>query len=314
MTRLVRPLLLGCLLSLLFGCRTLSTQSDVKLIGGAEADVGQFPATVQYEMCTGAKIGAHHFLTAAHCVIDKQAGVLRPTLRKGARLTFRSGVRVDAATPLTVTVKTTSIHPLYAARVAELAGTLDADQSHRDVPDVALIEVVEDTAAIPTATIAPQTLRRGTAVIVGGYGCEVQPGGEQSNSPGFGGDELPGAALTDSTNSGLPGARLKWARVAIDSLDAGYYSFRDRMTPLGDLSLKLCPGDSGGPVYLATNTGTPHSTIVAVNSFGDLTQSNVTRIDQQSPFKVGPCLTAALSGQFVPDGTQVLPRLCELAP
>jgi hypothetical protein len=272
--------------------------------GGTPAVPGQFPATVYIPDCTASKVGATFFLTAAHCVVDAPAMTIEPGFAAGAELAIYTGVNLgeERARHL-LTVRRTSIHPSYAARLCASDGEGVDKQDFNQVFDLALIEVLEPTDAIAVATLDHSFQQAGSAIVVGGYGLKVDPTPIDDGSGGI------IVAGEDDPNAG-PTNRLDAAATTIDATDGTVHLVLNGYTLDGighvlsgglfaDKALKLLPGDSGGAVYLDDRppdvelAGHRFSTVVGVNSFTGLAHSAFSRIDDLGP---GGCLRHALAG------------------
>ena len=301
------------------GRRPSSTgERTTMMSGGTPAAPGQFPATVYIPDCTASKVGPRHFLTAAHCVVDRQAMAIEATFRPEARLAIYTGVNLaEQQTRHLLTVRRTSIHPSYAEKLGSSEGQgVDKDDYAR-VFDLALIEVEEETSGISAASLDSGKLGKGDRIAVGGYGIKVDTSPFGSGS---------GGAVIVEGDAGLepgPTHRLDFALTSVDGTDGTVQLVRNGYTIEGigrvlsgglfaDQALKLLPGDSGGAVLRddrpegANPEEHAFTTIVGVNSFTGLTHSAFCRVDDQGP---GACLRSALAG----DGEHVmgaLPLLC----
>lgn len=301
-----------------FNAPGLRPGSSVQLFGGAPAEKGQFPWLVSLQfaggMCTAAKIGPRAFLTAAHCLADADTGDIRLGFFDGAFPKMRLGIDAhvdvpafDASTPFTPVA--VHLHPSYGAGIVQFLRK-DPDSFFRGqgASDVAVVIVKEDSPKIPIARIADTVPLAGSKVIVAGFGCEsgladfVKADAEKKAPSGrlkFQKTEL--LPATDAVHEGSP------------VVDAASFASRTLLTAGGAMNpteASLCPGDSGGPVFLA-ETGT----IVGVNAnytFFPLTKdptrtpyTNVySRVDKgANPVEgkgVGVWIQDALSGTVTP--------------
>lgn len=243
---------------MLFNCRSQnnSTQSDLEFIGGKQATLGEFPATVRIvdgktPTCTGAVIAANKVLTAAHCLVFDYNGIgigdtisiLYGTNAKD----FKTDVRkvVDLAVPRSWSEM---YERLYAPPIR-------VDEA----PDIAVI-TVDKALSISKANMAQLDLthppQKGDDIIIGGFGCEVY------------GKPVPANA----------DAKLKTDHKKIKKVTASYFDVDEGN---GKNTPRLCVGDSGGPVYRAAS---PHLIIGVNAAFADSnndtrTTDSFTRVD-----------------------------------
>ena len=62
-------------------------QQGNNLIGGHDAEAGQFPATMKFgRECTAAKVGPRHVLLAAHCIHDDYDNDVRSVYAPGRQV------------------------------------------------------------------------------------------------------------------------------------------------------------------------------------------------------------------------------------
>ena len=185
--------------------------SHTQLVGGHLATAEMFPATIYIPSvyCGAAKIGAHLFLTAAHCIEDH-----RDLFGEGTSLSIQFGVTRQQSNHLTVTRAET--HPSYQT---------DADMT--TVTDLGLIWVKEDTSSIQIAHVASTALQVGAPVLLSGYGCVW--------------DEFAGGIPKPEP------VGLKSVRQEITKVSSLYFetALKNNSGELG----RICPGDSGTPVY-----------------------------------------------------------------
>jgi secreted trypsin-like serine protease len=235
----------------MFSC-TVSRQGNsyVDFIGGKKAEAKQFSSTViiyfRGGSCGSAKVGKGVLLTAAHCVIGNIASgdVIDVQLRTG---------KVEPVARYIKIIKT-AIHPTYKAAID--SGSSLGEASNQ-APDIGLLWVEDPLAEIPSAEIdfAPVTV--GTEVIVSGSGCAQD-------------DITPATTFAPKT--------LKYIQHTVEGIEASYFTF-PRFDSDG-VEGRVCPGDSGTPVYLNSVT---RLKIVGINSFRHPTHqvwSAATRIDE----------------------------------
>lgn len=290
MVRLHLPLLAALLASCTPASSVDSGEgAEGELIGGTQAAPDQFPSTLWLSgLCTAAKVGRRHILTAAHCVDDATGFGVHEDFRPGGVILANSSVVADGRTLRDLRITRTLIHPSH--RPKELGGIAAAT-----VADVAIIEIDDESATrmedIPNATIDVTPLMEEEPIVIQGFGCEEQGG--------FGRHRLKfqptHVASQDLVDRGLA------SRMPLTS------NFFTRGPRFGEAM--ACPGDSGGPVYRGDGQS---RRIVGVNSgsFGDTGAQIGTehaRLDVESLFDIGSWLGAiegvqvhgAISGSFV---------------
>lgn len=163
----------------------------------------------------------------------------------------------------------------------------------RNSHDIAVLELKEDLPAdISIAPLATAALTLGDSLIVNGYGCEAMAEIEIARPQ----PEPTPAEL------GPHGSRLKFTAATVDKIfplviETG--PFTSARKP----AFSLCPGDSGGPVYLAGNGGAP-GPVVGINSYGrvpgevegeEALAAGITRVDSGALY--GTWLQKILRGQ-----------------
>ncbi|MBX3231720.1 MAG: S1 family peptidase [Labilithrix sp.] len=214
-----------------------AVSGDDDLIGGTTAKSGELPATVGISRagknhCTAARVGERQLLTAAHCVLN--LSTLSP--------------RYDAEHPVTVmlpsgataahVVKATHVHPKWIERCAETLCSVAAVTAKLDAPDVAVLEL---TAPIEGATVAPverEALAPGDGVTIVGFGC--------TKGVHVADDRAVKELLSAEQEVATPASALH---------DGSYVEATDEPVFSGNYVLTrgragLCPGDSGGPLYV----------------------------------------------------------------
>lgn len=273
-----------------------SKERDLQLIGGTQAAPYHFRSTVQLRFpgigaCTGAKVGPRHFLTAAHCIAD-DAG--QSQLGSGDSIEVTNDIVLAGATFQSLPVQSATVHETYTDACD--GDCVNGRVMHWDSPaDIAVIVVGSDSPSIPAARVDLGHVPDGTSVVKTGYGCE------------------------DNVNSGSPSARYKTdvtETVSSNDLiswgwwESSFVRYRVLSEDLADrigatnlvthgnsgnsTEASLCPGDSGGPLYLNNNSD---PRVIAVNAyyvfstFGSVSARDVhTRTSTRSRHNIGAWL------------------------
>jgi secreted trypsin-like serine protease len=230
-----------------------AARSNDELIGGTRPDAGAFAATVYLEDgCTGAHVAPRRILTAAHCVVDPAT----VTVRYAAGTTVALGPAPGALSRITVVA--VHVHPAWIEACARSFCATSAITARLDAPDVAVIELSADLADVAIAPVSGAALVPGARVTAVGFGCTS---GVFDHDPRAGASPLahgetevvaPDAAAHD----GSPIAPADIERVG------GIYAMT--RGPAGGGAPGLCPGDSGGPLYVERAGGPP--VVVGVNA------------------------------------------------
>lgn len=283
-----------------FGCKTHSPSSEVKVVGGYEAGPGQIPSAIQFLSCSGSKIGEYAYLTAAHCVLDKQSGELRSSLHKGQAFEVVHGIRKSSGKSYRLTVDAVAVHYTYVALAKELAGKSAKDKAYESAFDLAVILVKEPTPEIASAVISPTRVPIGSSVVVSGYGCEYWD--DDPLNSDFGGSTV----VSGSSNFGNDD-RLKYDVRLVSQEDYQYARVEDERGPLSELKFKLCPGDSGGGAFTIQDRAKPYSQkelagmrfneLVGVNSFISVATSAYSRLDKNARANPYDCIQSILNSQ-----------------
>ncbi len=200
------------------------------LVTQDEFDVtNHLQATVRYQTvgggCTGTKLGPHHFLTAAHCVDGVNAGdTVDLTNQIDGNLWGPNAYNG-------LTIQSVTIHPTWEGSAGGNAA------------DVAFFDIVEETPTIPEFEQDQ-------------FDTRVFPDGEWARTIGYGCDDT-------GTNDG----QKQWGdfqAYSQSSLARGEEHYYDRTIISFTPDVRLCPGDSGGPLIQIRGD---HWRIVGVNSF-----------------------------------------------
>lgn len=130
---------------------TGTVTQEQPITGGQLAPAGADPTVVLMGGCTGTKIGAHRFLTAAHC-----------SFSPGQTLSMTN--TADASGGVTRTITNVLIHPSFRRKV----------QVGGEGYDVALVDIAELTQWIPVETHFRTTfVGTGVEGAPTGYGCDL---------------------------------------------------------------------------------------------------------------------------------------------
>ncbi|KAL5277041.1 hypothetical protein ACFFRR_002332 [Megaselia abdita] len=137
---------------------TINAQNQERVIGGSDAQEGQFPYQVSLRVsgrhvCGGTIISSKFLLTAAHCVENIKATDLY--IRAGSIYNNEGGVLIN--------VVRTIIHEKYRKPKFDVA-LLELDYP---------LEFDNDINFIPLAT---EEVQRGEAVIISGWGLQSEKG------------------------------------------------------------------------------------------------------------------------------------------
>ena len=209
----------------------VTEQSSVSMIGGQVVkDEKYYPAVVSLFSvdkigCTGTKVAPNKILTAAHCLLDQKTA--RYKLNPGDMLWVTSGNTDEFKTPKNQRRLTVS-----KVRIPDNYRRNPILSSENDVGVLVLKEQID---WIPKAEVSFNHVGADIEVIKVGFGC-------QSNDP-----------LDFSTT-------LKFAYAKSLNLPNSPYI----VTNGAASGNGLCPGDSGGPLFLKSGGG---NTIFGVASF-----------------------------------------------
>jgi len=307
----ILPIIAAAMFTAALGCkqRLEGNLSQPKLIGGTEADHGQFPSTIALPGCTGVKIGPYQFLTAAHCVVDSDTGTLAPPYRRDATLSVRHGARPAQVRPMKLTVAETRIHHSYRSAFDKELPNFIPQELREKVVDVAVVIVKDLSAGIPAAVIDTEAPPNGSAIIVSGYGCESEFSPLDGTIVARAENEI-----VENEEEPSPRTRLKWMATTVQGREGTLLNFRNRYQP--EPELKLCSGDSGGPVYRDDRVDGTQSKnhsfrrVVGINSHSQLLHSSFTRVDQGGLHPLFTCLKDLVESLPKASGTDDLPVFC----
>jgi secreted trypsin-like serine protease len=276
----------------LISCKTTKhlSVSNVKVIGGAQAAKGQFPASLHIPGCSAVRVGENQILTAAHCVTDDYGDVDESMLTR-SMLVIRYGVELDKSKKYQMRIKKTVVHPQYSKRIK----SNDADaRDLQNLADLAIIHLYDlpDRKTIPIANIQDAPVQIGDSLFFTGYGCETLP---QSLDPTSG---LGQQVVRQNDEELLSRYRLKFKQVAVADVRnsvlvlgnerRSFLGFKQRG---GEDEFGGCPGDSGSAAYVQAQG---EKTIVGINSYIGLFNTSLIRLDIQAPHQVNRWLKEQL--------------------
>jgi secreted trypsin-like serine protease len=223
-------------------------QAGEKLIGGRPATAEEFKSTVYIGgFCTASKIGAHTFLTAAHCMVNGATATVNGNFTKGALISVTTHYGPTAF----LTVEEAFPHETYTTEMRRRAAAREATAGGAfKAYDIGLFTVVEETADIPVAEVDYLRVEADELVTIGGYGCE---------------DDI-------FSRSGQRQYKVATAKVIAtefvtrdnygrDIKDVDFFNFYSAGLKQDASAASICPGDSGGPAYRDSN-----GAVVGVNS------------------------------------------------
>lgn len=280
--------------------------SDDDLVGGVEAQDGDFPSTLVVKgNCTVSKVGPRHILTAAHCVFDEAGRAVRADFQPGATMYVSSRAVVDNTAPpedagyRAVTLAKVHVPPVYFEETVEAGWPRVLSQTA--APDVALMEITEASARaiadVPEAAVDLAPLRAGERVVIMGYGCEKGVSAAKDYSRvrlKTKATRLVGIEAAIHEGSYVTGKDTPYA----ENLAMQYLFTPGQGAEAEQAS--LCPGDSGGPVYRDDGRA---RTIVGVNAYYSFADASIdpdrvsktnwhTRLDGASRFDTGSWLAS----------------------
>jgi len=267
----------------------LFTQGAFALVGGKDAQLGQFPSVVVIHDfgsgCTAAKIGPHQFLTAAHCLYAGPGDFFADRYLSVNHYTHDYSLTIDRV----------DIHPSWLKACKKIQCDGDETGTPQDSPgkvDLAIVTVIEESDTIPYAPVDTSAVEMGDALVLTGMGC--QGSGGIGMSSGLRYADLKAISVSELKHSG-----------SVYASTAEQYGKSYFVTPgvkMGEGNASLCPGDSGGPVYRIKGN---QQFIIGVNADytfdsqddadNDLSHTNLhTRLDHSSLCDVGSWVVSHL--------------------
>lgn len=240
------------------------------------------------QFCTATLIERRVLTTAGHCLlaVAQSTGMDVADLIPHLRVAFglkRTADLTDAGVTF-ISLKNAVVHPEF--RLDALVGA----NEQTPIPDIAVLQLTEDAPAdyVPATLLRDESvIEEGTELILAGYGLTQAP---------------PFAKQAEELR-----------RIDVKILKAKYNPAQFSYLVSGGRS--ACSGDSGGPAYLASSTGSG-LVLAGVTSFGDRQCSTlgvytsvpamVAWIDEQvksfdapaeEPVEAAPTLVA--NGQFL---------------
>ena len=274
-------------------CKTANQDSSEKLIGGIPVEAGELPFVVRLNSkCTAAKIGPHHFLTAAHCVVEVTGPESSPkTAYKLARNAGLVQIESDGAgtSPAGVLSYTADVvvHPSYIKYERSFRSQPANSRGVEKSFDLAIIVIEDLTPGIPVVRLDSRPLLPDETIILTGFGCE--------------------SSRSNSESAPLSG-RKKRASVKIAEVSGSF--LRVGHKDLKNMEVSLCSGDSGGPALRQTSE---QFSIVGVNTFRSDSLDGLTRVDtaaqdpETSPASIHSWLEAQLKISVSGKRTKDLP-------
>jgi secreted trypsin-like serine protease len=289
----MQSLLFRCVIMIFFiSCKTVDYANDshIKVIGGAQATMGQFPASLHIPGCSAVRVGKNHILTAAHCVTDDDGDIIESMLAQSL-LIIRYGVELGKSKKFRLRIKKTVVHPQYIKRKKSNSADASALQYLADLAIIHLHDL-PDTNVIPTATVRDTPVLVGDSLFFTGYGCEALPASL---------DPISGAGqqvVKQNDDDPYSKYRLKFKEVSVaDIKNSVLVLGNERSSFLGfnqrgrEDEFGGCPGDSGSAAYVQAKG---QKTIVGINSYIGIFNTSLIRLDTHAPHQVNRWLKEQL--------------------
>lgn len=260
---------------------TNQSTSQVNVVGGQEAIVGQIPANVHIPNCSAVRIGDRMLLTAAHCVLAADS-TIGNEYQIGRSIRIDYGIRLADERYVNSRVEKIITHKSYVP---------SSSVDKKELFDLAVIVLTESLPTlIETAVVSPRTLRSGIdQVLFSGYGCEVLPGYMRADR--LGEDVVVESSVISEQEQKL---RLKVHPVVFLGYSSAIGRIENQQANIfrqAGSEFSGCPGDSGSGVYLYLAADKkPYLELVGINAFINPLYSAFTRLDSQAAGAVFSCL------------------------
>lgn len=232
------------------------------IIKGQKAEIGQFPAALYLEDCTGTRIGPRHILTAAHCVYSKSRFEMNKEFLDNQKLDIFYGVDPESAEKFSYNISTTHVHPTYKEDLS--------DQNTFDLAIVVLEAEIDQRVLI--AYFGSEIPKSEQAITLAGYGQTRFGQYERNMLDG----NFPVNNLTEKVS------KLHYGQAVIEDKSESFL----QLSALDNDSAMLGRGDSGGAAYDPTDSS--NLTIIGVNSAANIASevSFIARIDSGTKSRI----------------------------
>lgn len=268
----MKPIALLVVALTFLSCGKKSDTSSTKLVGGSKANPGEFHVVAGLISsygninCTAARVGKQHILLAAHCLttqIDDFESLKNSPFVPGFQFQFYSRAQKKVV-PITLEARYVDDSWLTTPK-------RDLAKFEAQARDLAVLKIKETLSEQqwPIGTVSYEPILKGTELIVSGYGCEDGIHGKREpwlrlkTQPSFALEKSAmfhhGSIFLNSTH---------WGNIAYESKfftpGVNFHKAFPNSSYQQHYNASLCPGDSGGPVFLDDGT---QKTIVGVNAY-----------------------------------------------